>query len=210
MKWDFLKADTLPRPRPPPGARAVAIMAGVGVLTGLISAIPSPFPEMHLDDAGLVLNARGIPLHAGIAFGAGIAFMMWLWVNRDPAKCLLTMVLTLIGWLAAVNTANDVFLATVSSELFGTIEGAKASREVLGLLLAGVSGGAIGAGLTAFGSGISAVPIRRPRNWVVIVIVGAVLGVLLYPAVERDALILLFVPWQATVAAAIAYGLIRT
>ena len=207
MSWDFLKADTLPRP--PPGARAVAIMAGVGVLTGLISGIPSPFPEMRLDDAGLLLNARGIPLHAGIAFGVGIGLMMWLWVNRDPAKCLLTVALTLIGWLAAVNTANDVFLAVVGSELFGTIEGAKANRQVVGLLLAGVSGGAIGAGLTAFGTGISAEAIRRPKNWILIVIVGAALGALLYPATGRDALILLFVPWQATVAAAIAYGLTR-
>ena len=208
MKWDFLKADT--RPRPPPGARAVAIMAGVGVLTGLISGIPSPFPEMRLDDAGLLLNARGIPLHAGIAFGAGVALMMLLWANRDPAKCLLTMALTIIGWLAAVNTANDVFSAIIASELFGTIEGAKANRESLGLLLAGVSGGAIGAGLTAFGAGISAAPIRRPKSWIVIVIVGAALGSLLYPAVELDALILLFVPWQAMVAGAIGYGLIRT
>jgi hypothetical protein len=208
MKWDFLKADT--QPRPPPGTQAVAIMAGVGVLTGLISSIPSPLPDMRLDEAGLLLNAKGIPLHAGIAFGAGAGFMMWLWTNSDPAKCLLTMALILIGWLAAVNTANDVFSAVVSSELFGTIKGAKANREVVGLLLAGVSAGAVGAGLTAFGSGIPAEAIRRPRNWIMIVVVGAALGVLLYPAADLDALIVLFVPWQAAVAAAIAFGLIRT
>jgi hypothetical protein len=40
-------------------------------------------------------------------------------------------------------------------------------------------------------------------------VVGALLGVLLYPAADLDALILLFVPWQALVAASIAYGLIR-
>jgi hypothetical protein len=208
MKWDFLKADTLPPP--PLGARAVAVMAGVGVLTGLVSAIPTPFPEMRLDDAGLLLNSRGVPLHAGIAFGAGIAVMMWFWVTRDLAECLLAMVLTVIGWLAAVNTASDLFTAVVGSELFGTIEGAKANRELMGLVLAGVGGGAIGAGLTAFGSGISAEAIRRPKNWVLIVAVGAALGVLLYPATEYNALIILFVPWQAFVAATIAFCLIRT
>ncbi len=208
MKWDFLKADTLPPP--PLGARAVAVMAGVGVLTGLVSAIPTPFPEMRLDDAGLLLNSRGVPLHAGIAFGAGIAIMMWFWVTRDLAECLLAMVLTVIGWLAAVNTASDLFTAVVGSELFGTIEGAKANRELMGLVLAGVGGGAIGAGLTAFGSGISAEAIRRPKNWVLIVAVGAALGVLLYPATEYNALIILFVPWQAFVAATIAFCLIRT
>jgi hypothetical protein len=208
MEWDFLKADTLPRP--PPGARAVAALAGVGILTGLISSVPSPLPEMRLEDPGVLLNAKGIPLHAGIAFGAGVALMMWMWSTRDPAKCLLTMALTLIGWLAAVNTASDVFQAIVGSHLFGTAEGAKASREVVGLLLAGLSGGAIGAGLTAFGSGIPAESIRRPKSWVLIVVVGALLGVLLYPAADLNALVLLFVPWQAMVGAAIAYGLIWT
>ncbi len=41
-------------------------------------------------------------------------------------------------------------------------------------------------------------------------IVGAGLGPLLYPAVDLDAMAILFVPWQALVAASIAYGLIRT
>jgi hypothetical protein len=208
MKWDFLKADTLPRP--PPGAHVVVIMAGVGVLTGLISSIPSPLPDMNLEGAGFVLNATGIPLHAGIAFGVGVASMMWLWTDRDPAKCLLTLALVLIGWLAAVNTANDVFSAVISSDLFGTVKGAKANREVIGLLAAGLSGGAVGAGLTAFGCGIPAEPIRRPKSWILIVIVGAGLGPLLYPAVDLDALAVLFVPWQAIVAATIAYGLVRT
>lgn len=208
MKWDFLKPDT--PPRPPPGARAIAIMAGMGVLTGLISSIPSPLPEMRLDDAGVLLNARGIPLHAGVVFGAGLALMMWLWTTRDLAKCLLTMALTLIGWLAAVNTANDVYQAIVGSDLFGTVSGAKASREAIGLLLAGVSGGAVGAGLTAFGCGIPAEQIRRPQSWIVIVVAGAILGVLLYPAADLNALLILFVPWQALVAAAIAVGLTRT
>ena len=207
MKWDFLTADTLPRP--PLGVRAIATMAGVGLLTGLVSAIPSPFPEMRLDDAGLFLNSRGVPLHAGIAFGMGIALMMWIWVTRDIAECLLALVLTVIGWLAAVNTASDMFSAIVGSELFGTIEGAKANREVVGLVLAGVSGGAIGAGLTAFGAGISAEAIRRPKNWILIVVVGAASGFLLYPATDYDALIILFVPWQALVAATTAFCLTR-
>jgi len=207
MKWDFLKADT--KPRLPFSARAVAIMAAMGAVTGLISSLPSPLPEMRLDEGGLLLNAEGVPLHAGIAFGAGIGLMMWLWVTRDPGKCLLAMALVLVGWLAAVNTANDIFQALVGSELFGMVQGAKANREIAGLLLGGVSGGAVGAGLTAFGSGIPAEPIRRPKSWILIVAVGAALGVLLYPAADLGALWLLFVPWQALVAASIGFGLTR-
>lgn len=196
-------------PKPPSRLRAVAVMAGVGLLTGMLSSLPSPLPDLRLKDPDILINAAGIPLHAGIAFGAGMAIMLWLWANRDPGKCLLAMALILMGWLAAVNTANDVMTAVVSSELFGTVEGAKASREVVGWILAGLVGGAIGGGLTAFGAGIPARSIRRPEAWVVIVLAGALFGFLLYPAANIDLIALLLVPWQAIVAAAIGYGLTR-
>jgi hypothetical protein len=184
-------------------------MAGVGALTGLVSGLPSPLPDLRLEDPEILINADGIPLHAGIAFGAGLAVMLWLWANRDIGKCLLAMALTLMGWLAAVNTANDMMSAVVGSELFGTVEGAKASREMLGWILAGLVGGAIGAGLTAFGTGIAARAIRRPEAWGLIVVIGALFGLLLYPAARSDVIALLLVPWQAAAAAAIAYGLTK-
>ena len=205
MSSSVAGAATLPTP--PARARAVPIMAAVGALTGLISSLPSPLPDLRLEDPEILINADGIPLHAGIAFGAGLAIMLWRWARRDLGKCLLAAVLTLAGWLAAVNTANDVMSAVVSSELFGTVEGAKASREAVGWVLAGLIGGAIGAGLTAFGAGVAARGIRRPGAWVPIVIVGALFGLLLYPAAQLDLVVLLFAPWQAAVAGAIAYGL---
>ena len=127
MKWDILRTDTVPRP--PPRPRAVAIAAGIGAVTGFISSLPSPLPDLRLQDPELLINAEGIPLHAGVAFGAGVALILWLWAKRDPGKCLLAMALTLMGWLAAVNTANDVMQALVGSELFGTVHGAKANRR---------------------------------------------------------------------------------
>jgi hypothetical protein len=207
MKWDVLRVDILPRP--PPRPRAVAIAASIGVVTGLISSLPSPLPDLRLENPDVLINAQGIPLHAGVAFGAGVAIVLWLWAKRDPGKCLLAMALTLMGWLAAVNTANDVMQAVTGSELFGTVEGAKASREMLGWILGGLFGGAIGAGLTAFGAGIPGEAIRRPQAWILIVVVGALCGLLLYPAALADLIAVLFVPWQAAVAASIAYGLSR-
>jgi hypothetical protein len=195
--------------KPPARARAVAIMAGIGALTGLISSLPSPLPNLRLEDPDILINAPGVPLHAGIAFGAALAIIMWRWVRRNLRKCLLTAALTLVGWLVAVNTANDVMSAVVGSELFGTVEGAKASRENLGWVLAGLVGGAIGAGLTAFGAGAAARVIRRPQAWIPIVAAGTLFGLLLYPAALLDFVAVLYVPWQAAVAAAIAYGLTR-
>ena len=196
-------------PKPPTRARAVAVMAAMGAFTGLVSSLPSPLPDLRLEDPEILINAQGIPLHAGIAFGAGLGIMLWRWASRDSGKCLLAMLLTVLGWLAAVNTANDVMSSVVSSELFGTVEGAKASRESVGWILAGLVGGGIGAGLTAFGAGIAARPLRPTKAWGLVVATGTVLGLLLYPAALLDFIALLFVPWQAAVLAAIAYGLTR-
>ena len=137
-----------------------------------------------------------------MAFGAGVALILWLWAKRDPGKCLLAMALTLMGWLAAVNTANDVMQALVGSELFGTVHGAKASREIIGWLLAGLFGGGIGAGLTAFGAGVPGEAIRRPQAWGLIVGRRArCSGFCSTPPHLADLVVLLFVPWQAAVAA---------
>jgi hypothetical protein len=195
------------RPSLPSRARVMSIMAALGLVTALISSLPSPLPDIRLSDPDILINARAVPLHAGIAFGAMIAGALWLWVNRDPAKCFLAMMLTLAGWLAAVNTANDVINTIQGSSLFGTMEGAKVYREMLGWLTGGLLGGAVGAGLTAFGTGVASSAIRRPEAWMLIVVVGAIAGLLLYSAALLDAIILLFVPWQVAVAAAIAYGL---
>jgi hypothetical protein len=73
----------------------------------------------------------------------------------------------------------------------------------------GLVGGAIGAGLTAFGAGVAAQEIRRPEAWSAIVAVGTLYGLLLYPAASLDQIAILFVPWQTAVAASIAYGIAR-
>jgi hypothetical protein len=194
-------------PRLPSRRRALVVAVSLGVVTGLVSSLPSPLPDLRFDELDILINARTIPLHAGIVFGAMIGGLAWLWTNRDPAKCLLTVALVLAGWLAAINTANDVIMGVTSSELFGTVEGAKASREAVGWLLGGVVAGGVGAGLTAFGMGIPASAIRRTRAWALIVATGMVFGCLLYAAAQLDTLLVLFVPWQAAVAASIALGL---
>lgn len=195
------------RPLLPSRGRAIAVMAALGVVTGLISSLPSPLPDIRLSEPDILINARSVPLHAGVAFGGMVAGMLWLWVSREPTKCLLALALTLVGWLAAVNTANDVINTVQSSTLFGTAEGAKANREMLAWLVGGLLAGAVGAGLTAFGAGIAAIPLRRTEAWTLIAFVGALAGLFLYPAALLDAIVLLFVPWQAAVGAAIAYGL---
>jgi hypothetical protein len=205
MTAAFLRIDA--HPHIPARARAIATMAALGLLTGLISCVPSPLPDMRLDEPEILINARTIPLHAGIAFGAMLAGIAWLWLTRDLVKCLLVFAFGIIAWLVAVNTANEVMSIIVSSNLFGTTPGAKDNREILGLLLGGLAGGAAGSSLAAFGLGFAAPSLRRMQPALPIVATGAVVGLLLYPAADLDFLPLLLIPWQALVAAAIAYAL---
>ena len=135
MVWDFLKDDF--DARLPHRARVVLTMATVGVLTGLISSLPTPLPSIRLEEDGLVLNTASSPLHAGLAFAAGVALCMWFWVTRELGKCLLTFVLVFLGWLAAVNTANDLYQALVGSTVFGTEAGAKEGRRAIALAMDG-------------------------------------------------------------------------
>lgn len=207
MAWDFLKDDT--ELRLPDRSRVVLIMGAVGIVTGLVSSLPSPLPSIRLEEDGFILNTSGSPMHAGLAFAAGIALCMWGWVTRVLGKCLLTALLVFVGWLAAVNTANDLYQVLIGSEVFGTESGAKEGREAVGLAVGGMVAGGIGAGLAAFGAGIPAVAIRRPENWRLIVLAGAAAGVMLYPAAVLRMPFLIFVPWQALVAAAIGFGLTR-
>jgi hypothetical protein len=203
-----LASDAIP-PKPS-RLRAIVVMAVAGFLTGIISSLPSPLPDLRLKDPDILINSEGVPLHAGIAFGAGMAIMLWFLARPNMRKCALAMGLILMGWLIAVNTANDVMTAVVSSDLFGTVAGAKASREMVGWILAGLVGGAIGGGLTAFGAGNPARAIRRPEAWGAIVLIGALFGLLLYPAAKFDLLALLLVPWQTAVAIAVGYGLTQS
>jgi hypothetical protein len=205
MTAAFLRIDA--HPHIPARARAIATMAGLGLLTGLISCVPSPLPDIRWDEPEILINARTIPLHAGIAFGAMLAGVTWLWLTRDRLKCLLVFAFGLAAWLVAVNTASEVFSNIVASELFGTTPGAKDNREILGLLVGGLAGGAAGSGLVTFGLGFATPQIRRMQSALPIVATGTVLGLLLYPTADLDVLPLLLVPWQTLVAAAIAYAL---
>jgi hypothetical protein len=182
-------------------------MAALGLLTGLISCVPSPLPDIRWNDPEILINAPSIPLHAGIVFGAMLAGIAWRWLTRDLTKCLLVFAFGLIAWLVAVNTANEVFSTIVASDLFGTTPGAKDNREILGLLLGGLVGGAAGSGLVTYGMGFAVPSIRRLPLALPIVATGTLLGLLLYPAADLDILPLLLIPWQTLVAAATAYVL---
>lgn len=184
------------------------ILAVGGVASGLISGlVPSQFPELKLDNPEIVVNAEYAPLHAGIAFGAMLAAGLWKFGDRLPLQCLYAFVAIVFAWLAATNTAISIVGEFGKGNPLEHAELSQDNWEVLSWTLAGLISGVVGASLTLFGAADAAKRLHRTGAWVMVVTVGALAGLLLYPSVTYQQLVWLFVVWQASVAAAIGYWL---
>jgi hypothetical protein len=109
---------------------------------------------------------------------------------------LAALALTWIGWECAVNLAMAIEAKWLKP---------LAMSGVFKTLIGGFVAGAVGAFLTWAGVAASQPALRRSRAGAGLALLGAVLGLLLAAATHFDMPSLLFVPWQALVAAAFGY-----
>lgn len=75
-----------------------------------------------------------------------------------------------------------------------------------GLILAGIAAGLLGAGLLAISIAVLFPYFRRRRLVVRTTLVGGVFGLLLWPALEWNMVVVLLAPWQAAFALCFALG----
>jgi hypothetical protein len=199
-----------------PASQAILPAAAVGVVAGLISSLRVDYPFIPWPNGLEGMRS----LHAGIAFGIAVGFVLWLSAKPHPGRLLLAAAVSLVGWFAAVTVGYEAFKLARDDELSFPTDGLVTSRHILPVLLSGASAGAVGAGLTALGASIAAPALRRTQTFILIVGVGALFGCLLYPAAMllypniraapiNRAAIMLFLPWQTAMLGAIAYGLTR-
>lgn len=166
--------------------RRIAWLAGLGVISGLASTYAPETAEKFM-----ILE---VPLFQGLVFGLVIGFGLYRWGNASRVSALLALVVTIVAWIAAV---RGFFWITDDGQ----------TSLYLGALVAG----AIGAAGTILGGALTHKRLRDPISWILTVGVGAIAGLLVVPearSVEQDFL-LLFVVWQAAVAACIGYALTR-
>jgi hypothetical protein len=160
------------------------VMAIAGVISGVLG--------VYLPGSATVAEPYrdpGIGIYmvlAGIWFGIVIAFGLWRSGHRAPIGLAVALLTTWIAWEVAVNIAMLI------------VEGGKASSEAL-YYVAGALAGAAGAVLTWAGASASAPSLRRLSVATAITATGAVFGLLLPWSLSLPAV--LFVPWQAAVAA---------
>jgi hypothetical protein len=171
-------------------------LAALGLVSGLLSAAVGFTLRIELLDplAKLFfLSAEMLPI--GLLFGAVVAGDIAIRQRRVLAAPVL-LVSTMYAWSAAIFTAIRLH----------QVGGGDAGH--VGPLLAGLVGGAVGAGLTQLGAAQFAVGLRRPRRFAVTCAVGAAAGLLFYLGDRNiiDARVL-FIVWQPAVAFCIGLGL---
>jgi hypothetical protein len=162
----------------------------------IVMAVLSAFASAYLP--GSSFNFAGFDMlpPPGIYFGLALGLGTWLWRGRGIIGGAIVLASTFVGWLVAFEVAMRV---TALLNAIGI-------REIAGIdiqnFVAGVIAGAIGAGITFSGACFAAPDLWSTRRLHVLCAAGAVLGLLLDPAIEGDGslLILLFLPWQITVA----------
>ena len=172
----------------------VKIAAG-GVLTGILTAVLLPIIDK--------LNA--LPGDVRIALVAlPFAVLVLVLVRRLSANpwwaALIAAAVTMIAFVCAVNAAVLVDRQAVDA------------GKTLKSVLAGLTGGFVGAGIMALGIGWLPAGPRVLGAWLPMLLVGTVTGALLAldNALGLDTTSVLFPVWQACVAVGLAQALRRT
>lgn len=170
-------------------------VAAAGIVTGLLTPLLPP----------LIDKLGGAPGDFRIALVAvPFAVLVFVLVRRGSANpgwaALAAAIVTMIAFVAAVNAA-----ILVDAQADGL---AKMLRNIL----AGLTGGFVGAGIMALGLALLPAGPRSLTAWLPMLISGTVTGVLLAldSALDLDLTSVLYPVWQACVAVGLAQALRRT
>ena len=147
----------------------------------------------------------GAPLLPGIYFGLVLAIGVLLWGKAGALEFLAVLVGTIVAWILAFRTALSVhdFVNGLHAGAIGA-----GSRKLPAFAIAGVVAGLVGSLGSAVAVAIASAGFRAHSDWLRTIALGTVAGALLYFGDEPYGTFLpLFVVWQMTVAASVAYGL---
>jgi hypothetical protein len=162
-------------------------LAGFGIISGLATTY-----TLELTEAIKIFDVEILP---GILFGIAIAFGLLFLRKSNWTGVVLVVLMTIVSWVAAVRGFRVI---TNDGEAF--------------LYLGALVAGAVGAGGTQLGAALAVGTLRHLKLTMMTIAVGAICGLLvIYPLDHhQDSWIVLFVPWQALVAAVIGYGLVSS
>jgi hypothetical protein len=170
----------------------VPLFALLGGLSGMMSAfVPGPGFEGMPSGLGLFM------VLAGVWFGLVVGLGVWRFLASTLAA-IAVVATTWIAWEVAVNLATQITDYSLKIS---------ALTETQRHYLAGLVAGAVGATLTCAGGGLFSAALRQRGAMAGVGAAGAVLGLLLPWSIGWDHPSILFVPWQAGVAAMLGHFL---
>ncbi|MEP9349399.1 hypothetical protein [Xanthobacter sp. KR7-225] len=191
----------------------------LGAVSGLVSGIVPDFGfGLPQDAGGLVIHTGGVTLFTPLAFALVLVIGLAPG-GLAPVKGALVFLATVAGWVLAINVWLQIgnFLDSEGGGL----------RPELVRALAGGAAGLVGAALTFAGASRARPALRRAGSAARVILAGTVAGMLFQdwiiieplsagaqttlvgPGIEVSQFILLYVLWQAAVAAAIGHALNR-
>ena len=159
-------------------------LASLGIISGLLSSYPPDIADK--------VRVLDVPVYQGILFGAVIGIGLIRWGKSGLGGALVALLVTTASWIAAMRGFQ---LVTDDGQRY--------------LYFGALAAGAIGAAGTQLGGALTVGALRRPAPVLLTIAAGAVAGLLVnYPLKESSNIwFILFIPWQALVAACIGYAL---
>jgi hypothetical protein len=172
-----------------------AVLGALGAVSGVLSAAV-PGPAVGTDT--LPANLGLYMVLAGFWFGLVTGFGVFRYASATSAAVSGVLLGTWLAWEVAVN---------VAVQLDENVLEAAGLPEPERTYISGFIAGEIGAVLTWAAAAWFSPRLRQGQTAILMGIVGSLFGLLLPLSIEHDTTALLFMPWQAAVAATLGWFL---
>jgi hypothetical protein len=168
------------------------ILAALGAVSGMLGTtfLGAGYGEAPAPGVYMVL--------AGLWFGLVIGFAVWRWGEASWVAVATAVLVTWIGWEAAVNVALQIDRPWPEAISIASIDKS---------YLTGFVAGAVGAAITWAGAAARVSSLQRISAAATTVATGALFGLLLPATNHFDSGLALLLPWQMAVAAMIGFNM---
>jgi hypothetical protein len=153
----------------------------------------------------------GAMLYPAFYFGLALCAGVALWENRSPLRLAVVFVAVAIAWIAAYETAIEIdrYLERFRMTNPPNADGVAVQFPYI-MAVAGFIAGVVESAITAMGVAIVSRDFRSYGSVSRTILIGAVAGMLMQIDTNwSPGPLLLFVTWQAAVAASVAYGIVE-
>jgi hypothetical protein len=184
--------------RPTTVTSAPSRCAVLVALGGIVSGLLTPLAQMLTDRLHLVRMVGGLSLVLqGVPFTVLVIVLARVIARAEWWRALVLGLVALVGFDLAMTVAANVGFALTGRP------------EVVGNVVGGLAGGLVGSGTLAFAAWLLRIGGRSAARWLLVLVVGALLGLLLAldGYLHSETVWILFPIWQAGVALALLHAI---